>query len=68
MKEEVDEVVDNYHNDLDEDTDGSFNPPALCFCQFAPKMFFFNQNIRNDPPLQLLRVRNFSRFGRVYLA
>ena len=40
MKEEVDEVVDNYHNDLDEDTDGSFSLPALCFCQFAPNMFF----------------------------
>ena len=31
MKEEVDEVVDSYDSNLDEDTDSSFSPPALCF-------------------------------------
>ena len=53
MKGEVDKVVDKYDNNLDDDTDSSFSPPALCFRVNLHQTYFFkNQNPRNDPPLQ----------------
>lgn len=46
MKEEVDEVVDSYDSNLDEDTDSSFSPPALCFHVNLHQKYFFKIKIK----------------------
>ena len=50
MKEEVDEVVDNYDNNLDEDTDSSRSPPALRFRVNLHQTYFFK--IKIEEPIR----------------